>query len=167
MTYKLYLDDKRTPRSPDEWVIVRNYTDFVNAVTTRGWPTAVSFDHDLDEGQPTGMDVAKWLVYKGYDEGVDPTRIEWNVHSANPAGAENIRGLITSWKKMHGRRMDEVRANASELVGEAAARGARSVIVRVDDIEYTVPLGYYTDTEAFAGRPVRTVDYDPTKRWWQ
>lgn len=82
--YNLYLDDKRTPTT-DEWLIVRNFTEFKSKIEELGLDNIayISLDHDLDEtaeeeyinngipnytinysniGGDTGMECAKWLV---------------------------------------------------------------------------------------------------------
>ncbi len=103
MSWCLYLDDVRDPRTPRPWVVVRDQGEFIAAVEERGFPGVVSFDHDLGEDTPSGMDCARWLVELGIEQGVDPESIEWNVHSANPVGARNIQGLYESWVKHHRR----------------------------------------------------------------
>jgi hypothetical protein len=55
MSYYLFLDDSRTPQKvtwvtlPEnvEWVIVRNYQHFVEAIQKRGIPKFVTYDCDL------------------------------------------------------------------------------------------------------------------------
>ncbi|OON70353.1 cyclic-phosphate processing receiver domain-containing protein [Hymenobacter sp. CRA2] len=96
--YKLYLDDLRTPRT-EGWVVVRSFEEFVATITERGVPAEISFDHDLgwDEARgcerPSGYDCAKWLVAQGL-------LVErFNVHSANPVGAANIRGLLEGYAR--------------------------------------------------------------------
>ena len=75
MSYNLFLDDLRKPEhayiypkrdatgivvdarslkntssiDDDDWVVVRNYADFVQTLEEHGLPNAVSFDHDLHE----------------------------------------------------------------------------------------------------------------------
>lgn len=93
----IYLDDLRHPTTDRGWRVVRSARAFRRAVQTHGFPQVVSFDHDLGEEGPSGYDCARWLVDEGIARGVDPHTIEWNVHSANPVGAANIRGLYTSW----------------------------------------------------------------------
>ena len=111
----LFLDDLRMPtdclsymqnRTPhykvynDEWVIVRNYSDFIFWIRENGLPDLISFDHDLgeeDEGHPSGMECAKWLVNYCMDNQVKLPG--WLVHSANPCGYENIKGLLTSFQE--------------------------------------------------------------------
>ena len=46
--YSIYLDDIRTPISPD-WVVVRNFYEFVDKVTELGLKNIelISLDHDL------------------------------------------------------------------------------------------------------------------------
>lgn len=86
-----------------------------------GLPDAISFDHDLADShytpeyfwdnyeeskkyqewnsknhtEKTGMDCAKWLV----DYCMDNKKMlpEIFVHSANPVGADNIKGLLYNY----------------------------------------------------------------------
>lgn len=115
---KLYLDDIRTPID-ETWDIVRSYNEFVDYITTNGIPDLISFDHDLAVEhmndyydyqanginvinydtftEKTGMDCAKWLVDYCIDNNVELKQV--TVHSANPAGSENILGLINNYNK--------------------------------------------------------------------
>jgi hypothetical protein len=84
MKYNIYLDDIRTPTSPD-WVVVRNYEQFIEKIQQIGLANIenISLDHDLGESaineyhrnvapnymidynnisEKTGYDCAKWLV---------------------------------------------------------------------------------------------------------
>lgn len=107
MTYKLFLDDIRTVgmvysnMSETDFIIVRNYHDFVSTIQKNGLPSYISFDNDLgldDDGNvaPDGYAAAKWLVY---ESGLDITKLEYHVHSANPVASEQIRGLLENYKK--------------------------------------------------------------------
>jgi len=109
----LFLDDIRNPIeastyaksrgvNPDiyklEWIIVRDYFEFVNWITKNGLPELISFDHDLGEADEyTGMDCAKWLVNYCLDNNCALPK--WAVHSANPAGYDNIKSLLLSFEK--------------------------------------------------------------------
>ena len=124
--YKLYLDDIRTPKDTyphttlGEWIIVRNYDEFVNVIEKLGLPFMVSFDHDLahehyrqsmynpdrhytnyyTDGtfkEKTGFEAAKWLVEYCMNHNLSLPK--WNVHSANPIGAENIESYLLSYEK--------------------------------------------------------------------
>lgn len=113
MKLNLFLDDIRNPidalafiggRGIDpaiydnEWIVVRNYLAFVSWITKNGLPELISFDHDLGESDaPTGMDCAKWLVNYCLDNNCKLPR--WAVHSANPAGYDNIKGLFLNFEK--------------------------------------------------------------------
>ena len=103
MTYKLYLDDLRTPQS-NGWVIVRSYDEAVAYVEANGFPQMVSFDHDLgDADDKTGLDFAKFLVELDQITMHMPKDFDFNVHSANPVGAANIRHFMEGYlrhKKM-------------------------------------------------------------------
>lgn len=97
MDYNLYLDDERYPKLIDvKWTIVRSFDEFTSIILYQGLPRSISFDHDLGEGQPTGYDCVKWMVYNMQ---YDLRNIDINVHSANPVGRDNILGLINSWNK--------------------------------------------------------------------
>jgi hypothetical protein len=127
MSYRLFLDDIREPWQAGnymypvdirkeyrlyEWVIVRNYDEFVDTISEKGVPSYISFDHDLEADQyivpeeseemnlyyqikdraMTGYDCAKWLVEYCEKNGI-PLPICY-VHSANPVGADNIRFVL-------------------------------------------------------------------------
>lgn len=89
---RIYLDDVRTPKlEPEvgEWIVVRNYDEFVEKVNEIGLENIdiISLDHDLGDTaiseyynakknysvdyskihEKTGYDCAKWLVEKFYD----------------------------------------------------------------------------------------------------
>lgn len=128
MSYNLYLDDIRQPWQTGnymlpvdlraayrlkEWVIVRNYDEFVEYITEHGLPELVSFDHDLAlvhyEGgkesfeyyPETGYDCAKWLT--DYCIKNNLQLCSYLVHSMNPAGTENIKEHLNNFKnKQHG-----------------------------------------------------------------
>jgi hypothetical protein len=93
MTNKIYLDDVRTPVAND-WVVVRNFEQFVKAVEKIGLDNieTISLDHDLGDSamweyhnnvsrnysldynnikEKTGYDCAKWLVNRFYEENPD------------------------------------------------------------------------------------------------
>ena len=100
--YRIYLDDVRTPVDEDEWVVVRNYEEFVDKVTEIGLENIelISLDHDLGDSamkeyfdntspnytldynnieEKTGYDASKWLVnqfYSKFPERINMTRIE-------------------------------------------------------------------------------------------
>jgi hypothetical protein len=118
-------EEKRVPIGNDKWNInwVLNYEQFVQWIEIYGLPDAISFDHDLaDEHytpeyfwddyeenkkfqdwrgktyqEKTGMDCAKWLVDYCRDNKVELPK--FYVHSANPVGADNIRGLLDNFIK--------------------------------------------------------------------
>ena len=75
-TYNLFLDDVRNPKDccqymPDakfyfnsEFVIVRNYDEFVNFIRKNGLPNIISFDHDLSD-----MDYyPEWLKIPNFED---------------------------------------------------------------------------------------------------
>lgn len=104
---KLFLDDIRTVEmvysesSAEGFDIVRTYVEFIQYIKEHGLPDLISFDNDLgldEKGDvaPDGYAAAKWLVY---ESGLDLSNLKFNVHSANPVAAEQIRGLLNNYLK--------------------------------------------------------------------
>lgn len=113
---KLYLDDKRNPKT-EGWIILRSYNEFVNWIKKNGLPDFISFDHDLSyehygmeskfdltwqeyyytqDREYTGYDCAKWLCEYCWDNGLPIP--DWNVHSANTVGKQNIEFILKNYK---------------------------------------------------------------------
>lgn len=130
--YSIFLDDYRQPVNcvgyvhmfglrPDtyinrEWVVVKNYLEFVNYIKEHGLPKLLSFDHDLADihyqvdnedwkfhtseqlsVEETGLDCAQWLI--DYCINNKLKLPEYMVHSMNPVGRENINKLLANYKK--------------------------------------------------------------------
>jgi hypothetical protein len=129
----LFLDDVRFPYEVgnyiypveikplyrlQEWVIVRNYDEFVKYITENGLPYCISFDHDLGEDEAkelhsqgtskrqarkhkktvkSGYDCAKWLIEYLLDN--DMKAPYTLCHSLNPVGKENIVKLFENFNK--------------------------------------------------------------------
>ena len=110
----LFLDDERSPahvtwsalprlRGDDEWVIVRNYDEFVKAIesyyeSTHELPKFISFDHDLGT-KLSGADCALWYVNFCFHNNIKPPHFA--VHSMNPIGKLNIQCIIESFIRMY------------------------------------------------------------------
>ena len=71
MSYKMFIDDERFPIGPD-WVICRDTQDVVDSITTLGFPSYISFDHDLGDCEETGYDLAKEFIDLDLDHGIIP-----------------------------------------------------------------------------------------------
>jgi len=114
---KLYLDDVRTPTNED-WVVVRNYDEFVQKINLHGLESfeVISLDHDLGEGamveyytnvknnftldynnieEKTGMDCCRFLVSLSMTKDIPLPQIY--VHSANPIGSTNMIEYINNY----------------------------------------------------------------------
>jgi hypothetical protein len=114
---RVYLDDIRTPVEPN-WVVVRDYDEFVKFVGETGLDNieVISLDHDLGRSamheyytnvspnykldydnitEKTGYDCAKWLVDESMKNKVRLPEVV--VHSANPIGSANITGYINNY----------------------------------------------------------------------
>jgi hypothetical protein len=113
----LFLDDERNPadvtwvRIADpvsagyQWSIVRSMDEARAWVLANGFPSTVSFDHDLGlmhyagdfSDGATGLDFAKWLIEHDLDTGAMPADFRYTVHSKNPVGADNIKRLLDNY----------------------------------------------------------------------
>ena len=96
--YSMYLDDIRDPKTTFS-VIARSSAEAIDYFTCPlGCPQYISFDHDLG-GEDTAMRVVKWLVERDLDMNGEfiPKNFMFNVHSANPVGADNIEGYLNSY----------------------------------------------------------------------
>ena len=114
---RLYLDDIRTPVD-DDWIVVRNYDEFVAQIKLNGLGNfeVISLDHDLGEGamveyytnvknnymldynnieERTGMDCCRYLVSDSMNEKIPLPQIY--IHSANPIGSANMMGYINNY----------------------------------------------------------------------
>jgi hypothetical protein len=124
--YNLFLDDFRDPEDAfqhmmhpiyllEDWLVVRNYDEFVKIIQEKGIPEIISFDHDLADAhydqqehldndaydimqEKTGYHCAKWLIYYCMDNNKKlPATIL--IHSMNVAGSYNIKSLFESYFK--------------------------------------------------------------------
>lgn len=117
---KIFLDDTRVPydvfkntivqiyESNEDWIIVRNLTDFKKVFEQSAAIDLVSFDHDLElshykeenqfniqYGQDvfnTGLDAAKWMIE--FLKERQQTKPLCLVHSQNDEGKRNIANLL-------------------------------------------------------------------------
>lgn len=104
MGWYLYIDDERTPNPRNagkyhsQFVVARTAGRVKELFDELGPPSFISFDHDLGTDDLNGCDIAHWIVDCDID-GIHslPENFEFQVHSANPVGAENIRGLLANY----------------------------------------------------------------------
>ena len=117
---RIYLDDIRTPNDKD-WVVVRNYEQFVSTIMYIGLENidTISLDHDLGDTamkewhtnvyhnytldynnitEKTGMDCAKWLVEQWMN---GEKVVDVFTHSANAIGSANIMGYINNYRHIN------------------------------------------------------------------
>ena len=110
MTYNLFIDDERDPINvtwgswqdqamyrDGEWIVARNWNEVMEIVISLGFPSMISFDHDLGDGQKNGFEIAKKLCDMVMDGVNMPEHFDFRVHSKNPVGAENIRGYMNNF----------------------------------------------------------------------
>lgn len=78
------------------WVLARSADEATSLIEQRGMPSFVSFDHDLGDGKDA-ISVAHWMVERDMDGDPFPEDFDFEVHSGNPVGRANIRGLIDNY----------------------------------------------------------------------
>lgn len=96
---KLFLDDERFP--PDDggnWEIVRSVDEAKTFINHNGFPSFISFDHDLSD-ELTGYDLVNWIIDTDMDNDGKfiPEDFSFYVHSQNPIGAKNIQEKLSSY----------------------------------------------------------------------
>jgi hypothetical protein len=135
----LYLDDVRTPISSN-WIIARNYDEFVSKIKFHGLSSfeVISLDHDLGEGamieyytnvknnyildynnidERTGMDCCRHLVSESMNQRVPLPQIY--VHSANPIGSANMMGYINNYQMNCGLPQTCIRVKIEHTIDES------------------------------------------------
>lgn len=96
LIWNLYIDDIRFPPPDRDWLICRTSQEALDRIKEIGLPQFISFDHDLGEADTT-MIFLRRLVNEVWDGKSDIP--EYQIHSANPVGAQNIRSFMESWKR--------------------------------------------------------------------
>lgn len=99
MIWNLYIDDLRFPPADREWIVCRSSQEALDRVAEMGMPQFISFDHDLGEEDTTMVFLCR-MVNEVWDGVSVPP--DYQIHSANPVGAENIRSFMDSWRKSMG-----------------------------------------------------------------
>ena len=124
--YNLFLDDFRNPEDAyeyfkqedfieKEWIVVRNYDEFIKIIQEKGVPEILSFDHDLSDvhythqdteipydeyDEKTGFHCAKWLINYCIDNNLKLPKTIY-IHSMNVVGTENIKSLFDTYYKLY------------------------------------------------------------------
>lgn len=80
------------------WTIARTKQRVMELIAMYGFPEFVSFDHDLSTNEPTGKDIANWMIESDMG-GIYrmSASFKFFVHSRNPVGKANIEGLLNSY----------------------------------------------------------------------
>jgi hypothetical protein len=109
--WKLFLDDERElsyiGERGLEWRVVRTVNEAIRLVEHYGMPVEMSLDHDLGMVDDmhgnivasTTMDFLKWLQ-QWWDETGKPRVPDFQAHTSNPVGAQNIRSFMQSWLRV-------------------------------------------------------------------
>lgn len=113
MTWNLFIDDERNLEDVtwvtwqvrekyrnEDWKISRNYHEVVALVEEFGFPSFVSFDHDLGDKilHGDGYEIAKYLCEIDMNSSFHmPEDFDFIVHSQNPIGKENIESYLNNF----------------------------------------------------------------------
>lgn len=79
-----------------DWVLALDAQQAIDAITERGMPAFVSFDHDLGDDRDA-IAVAHWIIERDLDDGILDVPFEFEVHSGNIVGRRNIRSLLDNY----------------------------------------------------------------------
>lgn len=105
--FLLWIDDYRP--APEGWHWAKSVHEakihFVQLGGLNGKPGLVSLDHDAGDYQCMGGDYIeflKWLDNKAHLDGFDFNHIQFHLHTCNPVGRDNMRGIIkhNGWKEI-------------------------------------------------------------------
>jgi hypothetical protein len=95
--WSLWIDDQldEVPgrKNPPGFLGAKSVEEAKELVIAHGIPEFMDLDHDL--GEESVMTFLKWLA----DEFPDGPVPEWEVHSQNPIGKQNINSFLDSWKR--------------------------------------------------------------------
>jgi len=89
---RLFIDDERFPVDAD-WKIVRTSQAAIEFMANHGWPSYISFDHDLG-GDDTSRRVVNWMIEQALDGLYRGPMPEYYVHSQNPVGRDWINARM-------------------------------------------------------------------------
>lgn len=97
--YKLFIDDIRYP-TKEEYIIARSSKEALSFISIKGCPEFISFDHDLG-GEDTSMIFLHRLIEMDIEQDYKfiPDGFSYQIHSANPVGRDNIKGLLDGYLK--------------------------------------------------------------------
>lgn len=89
----MWLDDLRP--MPSRFNYHAKTADEAIKMLKSGKVIEVSLDHDLGPPEAgTGDDVAKWIEQSAFHGKLK--QLDWNIHSANPVGVQNMKAALTS-----------------------------------------------------------------------
>lgn len=94
--YEEGLEEWRHCPPGNDWRIALSTAEAIQLVINHGVPYQLQLDHDLGE-EDTSMNFLSWL-FQMFPDAIDSIT-DWNVHSQNPNGADNINAFLRSWRK--------------------------------------------------------------------
>lgn len=103
MNYSLFIDDLRIADDRFD-LVARTSWQAIKYMEQYGCPMFISFDHDLG-GDDTARAVVLWMLDTDMDSEQDfiPVDFKFEVHSANPIGAEWIRNTLGNYLQLRAR----------------------------------------------------------------
>ncbi len=97
MSWKLFLDDNRDPKTKD-FTLARSYKSAVKLVQRKGCPIYIAFDYDLGEDE-SGLNFANWLIQKDelhYGKFL-PEGFGFECHSTDTEGKVSIEKVMSEY----------------------------------------------------------------------
>lgn len=100
MGWKIWIDDdsfdidQPQRNAPNGFFVALSVEEAIKITELMGCaPEFMELDHDLGEG-PTVMGYLRYLNDKYFNNPPD-----YNIHSENPVGRENIKAFMETWKR--------------------------------------------------------------------
>jgi 5'-nucleotidase len=101
MSWKLFLDLERLPKGKG-WKIARSTKEAMTLIAQHGYPSGMSLDYDLGEGNPTGLDFLKGIACEAEmaRTTVDFSQVKFECHAESLDGRCKIFGQWKSFQNM-------------------------------------------------------------------
>jgi len=103
----LFVDDERNPSdvfwgdfdySTLDWVIVKNYEEFIFEINNKDLPENISFDNDL-RSEKEGYDCLKWLILWCIDNKKELPNLYF--HTQNEVAKDNMETYLKCYLRFY------------------------------------------------------------------
>ena len=93
--WKLFIDDKRVPKNPNEFMVARSWKSAAKMIRQYGFPSHIAFDYYLDDHGQTVMPLLDWIHYHQKDYPI-PENFSYSIHSSYSGAKKEIGAALKS-----------------------------------------------------------------------